>query len=102
VASRPAPLGSGTLFAGGTVPFFLPGNGVPARLDPLAEDPPGTLYVAISEDRQTAWLTALSLEDMLRLPSGEPAVIEAFRGTHTPPGTDLAVPVYPRGGRAGR
>ena len=78
----------------------LPGAEGP-RLDALEEDPPGTVYVAISADRQTAWLTTLSLHGVLRLPAGTPAVIEARRGTHALPGTDPAVPVYPRT-RAGR
>ena len=78
----------------------LPGADGP-RLDALEGDPPGTLYVAISADRQTAWLTALSLHGVLRLPAGAPAVIEARGGRHALPGTDPAVPVYPRT-RAGR
>jgi len=73
---------------------ILSGAGGP-RLDPLEGDPPGTLYVAISGDRQRAWLTVLSLDGALRLPSGQPAVMTSRSGTHALPGADPALPVYP-------
>jgi hypothetical protein len=73
---------------------ILSGAGGP-RLDPLEGDPPGTLYVATSGDRQRAWLTVLSLDGALRLPSGRPAMIAAQGGTHALPGRDPALPVYP-------
>lgn len=63
--------------------------------EPLPGDQPGTLYVAISQDRQSAWLTALGLLDIVRLRSGSPAVASARRGTHSLPGGDAALPVYP-------
>jgi hypothetical protein len=66
------------------------------QLEPLPEDLPGTLYVAISKDRQSAWLTALGLERIATLPSGKPAVVLARSGTHSGPGGDPAVPLYPR------
>jgi len=74
---------------------ILPGAGG-AQLTPLPGDQPGTLYVAISPDRQSAWLTALSLNGSLNLPSGAPAIAEAHSGTHSSPGTDPALPSYPR------
>jgi hypothetical protein len=66
------------------------------QLDRIEDDPPGTIYVAISEDRQSAWLTAVALGRIASLPSGAPAVIEARRGTHGLPGQDPALPAYPR------
>ncbi|HET7785735.1 MAG TPA: hypothetical protein VFL36_07175 [Myxococcales bacterium] len=68
-----------------------------ARLDPLEGDQPGTIYVSISKDRQSAWLTALAGHGtVLRLPSGQPAVVEAHGGSHSLPGRDPLVPEYPR------
>jgi hypothetical protein len=64
------------------------------QLEPLAGDAPGTIYVAISADRQSAWLTALSLSTVLRLPSGHAAIAEAHSGTHSTPGRDPALPAY--------
>ena len=79
-------------------PRVLPGRAGPED-EPLAGDEPGTIYVAISADRRAAWLTALTLEDghpaLLRLGNGRPARIEARQGTHSLPGRDPAVPVYP-------
>jgi hypothetical protein len=66
------------------------------QLDPLPGDQPGTIYVAVSQDRQTAWLTALALGNILSLPSGSAAVVEARGGTHALPGQDPALPAYPR------
>lgn len=63
------------------------------QLEPLEGDQPGTLYVAISPDRQRAWLTALSLDGVLR--RGKPAVVAARAGTHSSPGGDEALPIYP-------
>ena len=57
---------------------------------------PGTLYVAISSDRRTAWLTALGLGGVQRSSSGQPALIEARAGSHSPVGRDPLVPAYPR------
>ena len=65
------------------------------QTEPLPQDQPGTIYVAISKDRTTAWLTALNLRGILALPSGKPALIEAHRGTHSLPGRDPMVPAYP-------
>ena len=65
-----------------------------AQLEPLPDDQPGTLYIAISQDRQSAWLTALSLNGILALPSGSPAIAEAHAGTHSAPGTDPKIPSY--------
>jgi len=67
-----------------------------AQLTPLPDDQPGTIYVAISLDRHSAWLTAVSLTGILQLPSGRPAIAEARSGTHSAPGTDPALPSYPR------
>jgi hypothetical protein len=65
------------------------------QTDALPGDPPGTLYVSISRDRHAAWLTALGLRGIARLPSGKPALIEAHSGTHSLPGRDPLVPAYP-------
>jgi hypothetical protein len=65
------------------------------QLEPLPEDQPGTIYLAISKDRQSAWLTALGLSSIVRLRSGVPAVAFARQGTHSLPGGDPALPVYP-------
>jgi hypothetical protein len=67
-----------------------------AQSEPLEGDLPGTIYVAVSRDRQTAWLTAVGANGMLTLPSGTPALIEARAGTHALPGHDPLVPAYPR------
>jgi hypothetical protein len=64
--------------------------------EPLSDDLPGTIYLAISKDRQSAWLTALALDGVVRLPSGGPAVAVARQGTHSLPGGDPALPLYPR------
>jgi hypothetical protein len=67
-----------------------------ARLEGIEGDDPGTIYVSISKDRQSAWLTALSEgAAVLRLASGQPALIEAHGGTHSLPGRDPLVPAYP-------
>lgn len=65
------------------------------QLEPLPEDEAGTIYVAVSADRQTVWLTALSLGGVLQLPGGRPAQLEAHGGTHSLPGRDAFVPPYP-------
>jgi len=70
-----------------------------AQLTPLPDDQPGTIYIAISPDRHSAWLTAVSLTGILQLPSGEPAIAEARSGTHSAPGADPALPSYPRQSR---
>lgn len=67
-----------------------------AQLERLEGDEPGTLYLAISRDRSTAWLTALGLGGILALPSGQPALIEARAGSHSLVGRDPLVPAYPR------
>jgi len=67
-----------------------------AQLDPLPDDQPGTIYVAISRDRQSAWLTALSLNRTFTLPSGRAAIAEARAGTHSAPGADPRIPSYPK------
>jgi hypothetical protein len=70
-----------------------------AQAEPLAGDEPGTIYVAVSKDRTAAWLTALTLRagrpDILRTLSGKPVLIEAHSGTHSLPGRDPLVPLYP-------
>src|ERR1700682_3433418 len=63
-----------------------------AQLEPLPRDQPGTIYLALSQDRQTAWLTALTLDGILQISSGKPAIIEAHAGTHSLPGRDPALP----------
>lgn len=60
------------------------------QLEPLPGDLPGTIYVAISKDRTAAWITALGLHGVLK-----PGVV-AHAGTHSAPGRDPLVPVYPR------
>jgi hypothetical protein len=60
------------------------------QLDPLPGDDPGTIYLAISADRRSAWLTALGLDGILKR-----ARIEAHSGTHSLPGRDPNVPAYP-------
>ena len=69
------------------------------QLQALAGDQPGTIYVAISQDRQSAWLSALSLNGILAVASGRAAIAEAHAGTHSVPGADPAIPSYPRTGR---
>jgi hypothetical protein len=66
------------------------------QLEPLPGDQPATLYVAVSRDRHTAWLTALTLDGTLTLPSGKPATIEARSGSHSRTAGDAALPAYPR------
>lgn len=61
---------------------------------PLPGDQPGTVYVAISKDRQSAWLTALGLDGISTLPAGAPAVAVARAGTHSPPDSDPQLPAY--------
>lgn len=69
------------------------GNASGPQLTPLAGDEPGTLYVALAADGRRAWLSALTLQE------GAPAVlrqtIQATAGTHSLPGRDALVPVYP-------
>jgi hypothetical protein len=67
-----------------------------AQLEALPGDRPATIYVAISEDRRSAWLTALSLDGILELPQNGPAIAEAHAGTHSAPGADPGMPAYPR------
>jgi len=67
-----------------------------AQLEPLPGDQPGTIYLSLSQDRQAAWLTALTLDGVLQISSGKPAIIEAHAGTHSLPGRDPALPAYPR------
>jgi hypothetical protein len=67
-----------------------------AQLEALPGDQPGTIYIAVSKDRQTGWLTALTLDGIVTLPSGKPAILEARAGTHVLPGGDPALPAYPR------
>ena len=67
-----------------------------AQLELLPGDQPGTIYLSLSPDRQTAWLTTLTLDGILKMSSGNPAVIEAHAGTHSLPGRDPALPAYPR------
>lgn len=73
---------------------ILPGAGGP-QLEPLPGDEPGTIYLAVSKDRKTAWLTALTARGLLRTNSGKPALVEAHAGTHSLPGRDPLVPAYP-------
>jgi len=82
---RPVPLHARVL-SGATGP----------QLEPLPGDQPGTIYVAVSQDRRAAWLTALSLGNIALLPSGMTAVVEARGGSHDLPGQDPALPAYPR------
>lgn len=65
------------------------------QADPLPGDRPATIYIAISRDRSTAWLTALGLGRIVQLRSGKPATVEAHAGTHSLPGRDHLVPAYP-------
>jgi hypothetical protein len=66
-----------------------------AQIEALVGDAPGTIYIALSKDRASVWLTALSLPGVLKLSSGKPALIEAHAGTHSLPGRDPIVPAYP-------
>jgi len=59
------------------------------QLEALPGDLPGTIYVAISSDEQRAWFSALSLHRVL------PITVEATAGTHSAPGFDPFLPVYP-------
>ena len=69
------------------------GNASGPQLTPLADDEPGTLYVALAADARRAWLSALTLQ------AGAPAVlrqtVQATAGTHSLPGRDSLVPAYP-------
>ncbi len=67
------------------------------QLERLPGDDPGTLYVAVSRDRHSAWLTALALDGILRLPAGAEAIVFARQGTHSEPGKDPGLPAYPAG-----
>jgi hypothetical protein len=64
------------------------------QLGALPGDQPGTIYIAVSGDRRSAWMTALTLAGILNLPSGRPAIVESRDGTHSLPGRDPAVPAY--------
>jgi len=74
-------------------PRILYGAGGP-QLRALPGDLPGTVYVAISPDRQAGWITALDLEGVLALRAHGPAIAQAYAGTHSPPGRDGALPLY--------
>ena len=94
LANLPAP---GYRRLGRTLPLhvrIIP-SAAAAQLDPLPGDAPGTLYLALSADRKSVWLTALALRSVLRLASGRPALIESHAGTHSLPGRDPQVPAYP-------
>ena len=65
------------------------------QLSELPGDQPATIYVALSKDRTGAWITALGLRGILKLTSGKPALVEAHAGTHSQPGRDPLVPIYP-------
>ncbi|MGZ6125869.1 MAG: hypothetical protein ACXWLR_12965 [Myxococcales bacterium] len=64
------------------------------QLEALPGDQPGTIYVAIAKDRQSAWLTALGLYGIVQLSSAKPAVAVARQGTHSLPGGDPGLPAY--------
>ena len=66
------------------------------QLEALPEDLPGTVYVAISRDRRSAWITSLGLDGIVKLGPEQPAIAVAHAGTHAPPGRDAALPAYPR------
>jgi hypothetical protein len=59
-----------------------------------ARDGPGTISVAISPDRQQAWLSATTLRNGSAVLLS--ATVEARAGTHSDAGGDAALPVYPR------
>lgn len=69
-----------------------------AQTEPLAGDPPGTIYVALTPDRSRAFLTALTLQGerpaVLRQ-DGRPLILQARGGTHGEPGQDPLLPAYP-------
>jgi hypothetical protein len=108
---EPAKAGVDAALAGLQAPGFqLRGRPLPSLLcplfpttgpqrSPLAGDPPGTVYAAIGEDRQRAWLTVVTLDRLgrpqLLSQGGRPLVVEARSGTHGAAGRDPAVPVYP-------
>ena len=50
---------------------------------------PGTIVIALSPDRTSAWLTAISTSGTLR------GAVESHAGTHSLPGRDRDVPAYP-------
>ncbi|HEX9578047.1 MAG TPA: hypothetical protein VF993_09855 [Myxococcales bacterium] len=68
-------------------------------LDPLPGEVPATVYIAVSKDRTTAWLTAVTLHSgqpaILRTTAGKPVLVKAHSGTHSLPGRDPVVPAYP-------
>ena len=69
-----------------------------AVVEPLANDAPGTIYVALSADRTRAWLSALTLgpsgTEPLRV-GARPLVVQARGGTHGSIGGDPLLPAYP-------
>lgn len=60
-----------------------------AQVEALPGDSPGTIYVGIAPDEQRAWLSVLSLDAVL------PVTIESRAGTHSAPGFDPLLPLYP-------
>ena len=70
------------------------GGALGPQLAALPGDGPGTIYLAVSGDRQRSWITALGLRGVLTS-SGRPVMIQARAGTHSAPGRDPLVPVYP-------
>ena len=60
-----------------------------AQLEALPGDPPGTIYVSISSDEQRAWLSASGLHRVV------PVTVQSHAGTHSAPGFDPLLPLYP-------
>ena len=81
-----------------TVDNLDSGLGSVAVVEPLANDAPGTIYVALSADRTHAWLSALTLgpsgTEPLRV-GARPLVVQARGGTHGSIGGDPLLPAYP-------
>lgn len=61
-----------------------------AQVDSIPGDPPGTIYLSISPDEQSTWLSALSVDGVL------PLTVYAHAGAHSQPGFDPLLPLYPR------
>ncbi len=103
VAKLPAP---GFISRGKRLPLRVrvvlrprPGEGAKgAVVEPLPNDAPGTIYVAVAADGTRAWLSVLTLGPVGTEPlrsGGRPLVVQARGGTHGSIGGDPLFPDYP-------
>jgi hypothetical protein len=94
--------GAGFRFRGKPIRYTarsLQGATGPQR-EPLPGDGPATVYVAVAQGGQRAWLSVTTLRD--RHVAVLPATIEARLGAHSEAGQALLVPPYPGMHRAPR